>query len=397
VWITLLFLISASSIAAATQFKTLYRFKGGTDGQGPSGLVMDPGGNLYGTTSGGGTYGAGTVFRLDALGRKTVLYNFTGGLDGANPHPYAKLAFDAAGNIYGTTVSGGADGRGVAYKLDTKGLETVLYNFCAAFMFPCPDGAFPTAGLTLDPSGNIFGTTPLGGADYVGVFFKLAQLSDGSWSETVLHTFTISDGDSPYGGLVRDSARNLYGTTWGGGAHMEGTIFKVNSAGEEEVLYNFTGASDGASPYSAPLRDAEGNFYGTIPWGGNPSCPGIYGTGCGTVYELDNTGTLQVLHTFTGGADGASPFGSVVRDSKGNLYGTTSAGGAYGYGVVFKLRRDAQGAWQESVVHAFADKPGGDSGASPIAGLLLDAAGNVYGTTNGDGVVSFGSVFEITK
>jgi uncharacterized repeat protein (TIGR03803 family) len=384
------------SAAAASKYTTLYKFKGGKDGSSPSGLIFDAAGNLYGTTSGGGTYGAGTVFKLDKAGSKSVLYNFTGGNDGANPHPYSHLVFDAAGNLYGTTYAGGVMSRGTVFKLDTRGIETVLYNFCAGFLFPCPDGAYPAAAVLLDPAGKLYGTASLGGDDYVGVLFELTQATDGSWSETVLHSFDIDDGNRPYSNVVRDSGQNLYGVTEAGGPGHWGSIYKLDPSGAEVALYSFTGGADGSYPDGAPVRDATGNLFGSAPYGGNPSCPGPFGTGCGTIFQLDVTGKLHVLYTFSGGSDGSSPVGGVIRDQTGSLYGTTVGGGAYGYGLVFKLTPSSQG-WTEHVLHAFADRPGADPGAYPVVNLTLDASGNLYGTTQGDGTTTFGSIFEITR
>jgi uncharacterized repeat protein (TIGR03803 family) len=264
----------------------------------------------------------GTVFKLDTTGRETVLHSFTGTPDGAIPR--AALVRDAAGNLYGTTVFGGASiGYGTVFKLDTTGKETVLHSFTAT------DGSGPVAALVRDAAGNLYGTTAYGGASLSGTVFKL----DTSGTETVLHSFTgRADGAIPYAALVRDHAGNLYGNTAYGGASGYGTVFKLDTTGRETVLHSFTGASDGASPFDALVRDPAGNLYGTATFGGDPFCS----SGCGTVFKLDTTGKETVLHSFTGRADGAIPAG-LVRDPAGNLYGTTYYGGAFGYGVVFKL------------------------------------------------------------
>ena len=196
-----------------------------------------------------------------------------------------------------------------------------------------------------------------------------------------LHTFTGGDGYQPYAGLVRDSAGNLYGTTAGGGTYGAGVVFQLDATGAETVLYSFTGGADGATPVADVKRDSAGNLYGTTAGGGT--------YGAGVVFQLDATGAYTVRYTFTGGADGANPYARLVRDSAGNLYGTTVNGGAYGYGVVFKL--DTTGA--ETVLHSFT---GGKDGANPYAGLLLDSASNLYGTTYYGGAYGKGVAFKIT-
>jgi len=248
---------------------------------GPDALVPNSNGNLYGTTSQQGAYGYGTVFKLDSTGKETVLYSFTGTSgDGANP--YAGLARDAKGNLYGTTYYGGLEscnniGCGVVFKLDTTGKESLLHTF----------------------------------------------------------TGTEGDGANPSGGLVRDAKGNLYGTTrFSAGG---GIVFKVDATGKETVLYAFSGHADGDEPFNGTLvRDGRGNLYGTTLLGGDLACS--LGYGCGTVFQVDTTGKETVLYNFTGtGGDGENPMAGLVRDTKGNLYGTTAYGGAYGYGTVFKL------------------------------------------------------------
>jgi uncharacterized repeat protein (TIGR03803 family) len=390
--IVVVILVSAPGAWARSKYKTLYKFTGGTDGNGPSGLVFDSAGNLYGTAAVGGAFSYGTVFKLDTGGTMTVLYNFTGGADGAIPHPYGNLVVDGLGNLYGTTYEGGVYGGGTVFKLDTTGVETVLYSFCPDGS--CSDGSRPTGGLIFDQAGNLYGTTTRGGnGSGLGVLFKLTPNPDGSWSETVLHSFGAYQGDAeePYGGLVQDIAGNLYGATWQGGAYYQGTLFKLDTTGVETVLYNFSG-EDGAHLYKPPIFDAAGNVYDTTAFGGDYSCPSPLGDGCGTVFKLDASGNITVLHTFSGGKDGAFPVGGLIFDQVGNLYGTAQFGGAYGYGVVFKLTLGQNGKVRWKVLHAFADRPG----AEPLASLILDAAGNLYGTTYGDKKKTFGSVFEIT-
>jgi uncharacterized repeat protein (TIGR03803 family) len=363
-------------------FNLLYSFKGGTDGEFPrAGLVRDAAGNVYGTIYYGGDiqcfrlytlWGCGTVFKVDTTGKKTVLHTFTGSPDGKFPE--ADLLRDTAGNLYGTTSGGGASGYGVVFKLDPTGKETVLHSFTGS-----PDGSRPGGDLIRDANGNIYGSTGYGGTGN-GTIFKV----DADGEETVLYSFTGSpDGQYPVGALVRDGAGDLYGMTYIGGISGVGTVFKVDTTGKETVLHSFTGkGGDGAYPVAGLVRDAAGNLYGTTI-GGGASC------NCGTVFKLDTTGKETVLHHFTG-SNGADPYAGLVRDSVGNLYGTTFYGGASGYGVVFKL--DPTG--KETVLHSFTG--GTTDGTEPRAGLVRDAAGNLYGTTQDGGASNRGTVFKLT-
>jgi uncharacterized repeat protein (TIGR03803 family) len=341
-----------------------------------AGVIRDSAGNLYGTTYSGGTANAGVVFKVNAAGHQTVLYSFTGGADGSGP--YAGVIRDSAGNLYGTTGYGGTAGKGVAYKLDTAGQETVLYSFTGG-----ADGANPYYGSVVrDSAGNLYGTTFYGGAANAGVVYML----DTAGHETVLYSFTGgADGGKPSAGVIRDSAGNLYGTTFNGGTANAGVVYKLDTAGEETVLYSFAGGADGGQPYAGVIRDSAGNLYGTTFNGGNTiHCGG----GCGVVYKLDTAGQETVLHSFAW-ADGSQPKAGVIRDSAGNLYGTTSSGGAAYMGVVYKL--DTAG--QETVLHSFTW--GGADGVAPFAGVIRDAAGNVYGTTPSGGPPNAGVVFKL--
>jgi uncharacterized repeat protein (TIGR03803 family) len=301
----------------------------------------DSAGNLYGTTSAGGTSNSGVVFKADKTG-ETVLHTFTGS-PGDGAFPYGGLIEDSAGNLYGTTSAGGTANSGIVFKLDTTGKETVLYNFTGG-----ADGAFPYGGLIGDSAG-IYGTTSAGGITAgacfpsgCGVVFKL----DTAGKESVLYSFTggPTDGAYPYAGLIRDSAGNFYGTTYSGGAGVCGgcgVVFKLDTTGTETVLYSFMGyPTDGAFPYAGLVRDSAGSLFGTTTYGG--------GSDNGVVFELDTTGKETVLHTFTGGPDGAAPRARLIPDSAGYLYGTTYSGGVTGQacggealdscGVLFKLK-----------------------------------------------------------
>ncbi len=366
--------------AQAQTLTVLYSFTSYTDGYPASAVIRDTAGNLYGTTFYGGTPGDGTVFKLDATGRKTVLHAFAA-THGDGRDPSAGLLLDG-GNFYGTTTAGGTSSTGTVFKLDqTSKQETVLYNFTDG-----KDGAVPFAGLIRDASGNLYGTTFSGGAPGYGTVFKL----DATGKETVLYSFTGGkDGANPGLGVVRDAAGNLYGMTDFGGdlsctRHVGGgcgTVFKLDQNGNKTLLHSFTGNSDGAFA-SALSLDTAGNLYGTTQLGGDPTCA------CGTVFKMYPNGGETVLYTFTGGADGSSPLGNLAHDAAGNLYGTTNLGGASGYGTVYKLDK----AGNKTVLHSFS---GGADGAYPTTGVILDKAGNLYGTTN-NGAFSFGTVFKIT-
>jgi uncharacterized repeat protein (TIGR03803 family) len=374
-----------------------------SDGANPyAGLIANSSGNLYGTTrfGGGGScpIGCGVVFKLSPDGTETVLHSFSGGADGGNP--YARLIADSSGNLYGTTSNGGRSGCipvesgcGVVFKLAPDGTSfTVLYAFAGG----ASDGATPYAGVIADSSRNLYGTTHFGGPGNGGlgwgVVFKLAP--DGT--ETVLYSFcsqaNCSDGNFPDNGVVADSSRNLYGTATGGGASNLGTVFELSPDGTSfTVLHSFAGgAGDGANPFAGLIADSSGNLYGTTAAGGASTLcapPGLP-AGCGTVFKLSPGATFTLLHSFTGGpSDGASPGAGLIADSSGNLYGTTSRGGAStlcnglppntpaGCGTVFKLSPDGT----ETLLHSFA----GDvsDGADPTAGLIADSSGNLYGTT----------------
>jgi uncharacterized repeat protein (TIGR03803 family) len=402
-------IVGTQSTQAQT-FSVLYTFNGPPDGAYPSGpLIRDAAGNLYGVTSAGGSSsscsdivsGCGVVFKLDPTGNETVLYTFTGPPDGA--HPSGGLVRDEAGNFYGTTSAGGVSNFGTVFKLDTNGTETVLYSFNLT------DGAYPSGSLVRDAAGNLYGTTFLAGSGN-GLVFRLGTTGN----ETILHSFGVGldgDGAGPGGGLVQDALGNLYGTTVGGGISNCtsysgsppykkggcGTVFKLDAAATESLLYTFNGGDqgpDGARPSAGLTLDSAGNLYGTTAEGGLPNCfigvsslPHDIPIGCGTVFKLDPTGNETLLHSFTG-ADGAEPGGGLVRDASGNLYGTTGSN-------VFKL--DSSG--KVSMLYIFTR---GADGAFPV-GLSQDSAGNLYGTTSGGGDLNCGdpggcgTVFKVTE
>ena len=326
----------------------------------------------------------------------TVLHTFESSPDGASPY-LGSLVKDAEGNLYGTAQMGGDfncqtgapewPGCGVVFKLDSNGTETVLYTFTGG-----TDGALPGGGLLRDAAGNLYGSTQFGGdlncpelkGTGCGTVFRL----DKAGKKTVLYSFAGgADGDQPISTLIRDAAGNFYGTT-------TGTVFKLDTNGKETVLYSFKGAEDGGGPTSVLVRDAAGNLYGTAQSGGKPNCPG--GVGCGVVFKLDKDGNETVLYSFTGGADGGQPTAGLVRDAAGNLYGTTFLGGdpscpqssPFGCGTVFKV----DNAGNETTLYRFAGYTGG---ANPMGSLIRSAAGYIWGTASGGGTFGGGAVFRL--
>jgi uncharacterized repeat protein (TIGR03803 family) len=382
--------VLAPAPAHAQKFTLLYTFVGApTDGAGPSaGLVMDVQGNLYGTTYDGGVFSAGAVFKVTKAGKESLLHSFTVRTrDGSLP--YAGLVMDVKGDLYGTTTVGGltdgncAIGCGTVFRLTETGKESVLYRFKGG----TKDGYSPNSALIVDAKGNLFGTTGAGGASAAGTVFKV----DTFGKETVLYSFKggRTDGAVPWSALVMDSKGNLYGTTQIGGAGDLGTVFKISNSGKETVLLSFNGSPDGEMPLAGLVMDAHGNLYGNAPYGGNFSC-GVDGFGCGTVFKLTQTGNKTVLYTFAGGpADGRVPWGGLILDAKGNLYGTTLRGGLSDAGTIFKVdsRR------KETVLYSFT---GGVDGGGPNGDLVLDTKGNLYGTTGGGGANGAGTVFKLT-
>jgi uncharacterized repeat protein (TIGR03803 family) len=315
----------------------------------------------------------------------TTLHNFQGGPDGELP--YASLVMDTKGNLYGTTLQGGKYGLGTVFKVDKRGHETILYPFTGG-----TDGGWPFASLILDAKGNLYGTASTGGTWGFGAVFELLnQTTKGFWKEKVLYSFTGgSDGAAPFAGLVSDTAHNLYGTTNGEAPSYTGSVFKWDhTTGKATKLHDFSGGADGFSPYAGLLMDTDGSLYGTTHQGGDPACNS--GIGCGTVFKIHPDGTAyKVLHSFSGKPDAAFPYyGFLVGDGKGNLYGTTFSGGALGAGEVFEVDETT------GAVTDVYDFLGGSQGALPLAGLVIDTAGNVYGTTSVGGDKGVGAVFKL--
>jgi uncharacterized repeat protein (TIGR03803 family) len=395
-----LLLIGASALAvvcgyggtaqAAPKLKVLYSFTANSGFFPFAGLVADGAGNLYGTTFSGGTTGDGVVFELSPpAGSKkawteTVLYSFSGS-DGANP--YSGLIADGAGNFYGTTYSGGSNNDGVVFELsppaegETAWTEKVLHPFNGA------DGENPYSGLIVDSERNLYGTTYIGGAHGDGVVFELSPPAEGetAWTESVLHSFDGKDGQNPYlGSLLADSAGDLFGTTIQGGRYKDGLVFRLSPPVAGEKAWTETVLAKDGLPEAGLIADAAGNLYGTTQ---------------SSVFELSpplagkKAWTEKVLCSFNGGANGGELAGGVLADGAGNLYGTAQFGGANNYGVVFELSPPTGGqtAWTETVLASF-DKTNGEY---PIAGLIADSAGVLYGTASGGGQYNGGVAFRV--
>jgi hypothetical protein len=401
----------------AQTFQVLHAFTGGIDGAHPyHGLTLDRAGNLYGTAYQGGSQandcsnwgGCGTVFKLTRSGSSWVcspLYQFLGFPTGDGSGPYGRVIFGPDGSLYGTTASGGLTGSGcggeigcgTVFKLNPPATvcktvvcpwtESRIYSFTGA-----PDGASPTGEIVFNTSGNLVGATGGGGTHTGGgTVFQLTP-SNGGWQETVLYSFSNGlDGGDPIGGVVLDSAGNIHGTTWLGGAGDFGTAFQLAYSGGSWTLttmYTFGIGNNGFGSYAPGIFDAAGNYYNATV-NGNPN-------GNAYVFELNpypGGWTYNTVYTMPQ-CYGCGPAGNLVMDASGNLYGTTRGDGGTGdpYGNVFKLTPSSQG-WIYTDLYDFT---GGNDGNSPYSNVTIDAEGNLYGTTTGGGQYGNGVVWEIT-
>jgi uncharacterized repeat protein (TIGR03803 family) len=398
--------------------ETIFNFPGGAMGHEPfSGLVADKAGNFYGTTYGNNILPSSSVaYKLSHTSggwTETVLHLFNGQGDGLNPR--AGVTLDGKGNIFGTTEFGGTgsctNGCGTVYEISPNGSggwnETILYSF------PSTGATNPLGGVILDAMGNLYGSASIGGISSCpssnvgcGSVYKLIPGESG-WTFKTLHYFhwmpKHPDGALPQASLFEDAEHNIYGTTQSGGTIDVGSVFELtpskSGAYGLSVIGSFDTTGDsGFEPSGGLIRDELGNFYGTTNFGGvtNEQCR----FGCGTVFELSPSASgwlLQTLYSFQGGSDGTQPIGTTLAfDSKGNLYGVTDQGGNnncnFGCGVVFELSPVAGGGWNEKVLYAF---QGGNDGESPSGSVVVDTAGNVYGTTAVGGTQNAGTVFKI--
>jgi uncharacterized repeat protein (TIGR03803 family) len=366
-------LIMAMAAPAPAQTESvIYSFANPPDAHGPKcNLAFDGAGNMYGTTFSGGANNLGAVFKTTPAGTESVIYSFKGGSDGS--HPVAGLLWNSAGFFYGTTVYGGAANNGTLFVVDPAGHEAVRYSFKGG----TTDGANPYSSVVMVGS-NLFGTTFNGGAFGYGTVFKLT-----SSGETVLHDFNSAfptlDGSYPYASLVLRKGI-LYGTTTLGGTSNLGTVFSIAPSGAYTLLYSFKGGtSDGQSPYGGVLFDSKGNLYGTTYLGGPDNA--------GTVFEIPAVGSETVLHSFLRNGDGINPYAGMIM-VKGNLYGTTLQGGSANGGTVFKITASGT----ETVLHSFT---GGADGFNPYSTLLPAANNTFYGNTLQGGTSAIGTVFAI--
>jgi len=406
--LTLALFSFASPAFASGKLTLLHTFTGGADGSYPDGnLTMDAAGNLYGTTQIGGTAGAGTVFKIAPGGAFSVMHEFSGGVDGGNP--IGSVTFDAAGNAYLTTSSGGKNGLGVVLELTpppsgasgtlsgTMWGAKVLYSFRGG-----SDGAVPLGGLVFDTAGNLYGTTRTGGHSHIGclsgcgTIFELSPNGSG-WHEVVLHRFldAFTEGAGPQSNLVFDAAGNLYGTTYAGGNNDVGacntvltlgcgTVFELvrGSNGGWEKLESFDfDLSDGGLPRAGVTLDGKGNIYVATTIGG--------ANGDGTMTALSNaSGTWELGDQYSfDGINGKQPSGTLVLAADGSLYGTSYEGGENDWGGVFQLVPNGSG-WAENLLYSF-PVSGVPVGANPLGGVILDSAGNMYLTTNQGGSLNY--------
>jgi uncharacterized repeat protein (TIGR03803 family) len=383
-------LASAGIATAQSGFQVLHSFNGSMDGQNPdSALIQAIDGNFYGTTSSAGAFNSGTVFSMTPSGIVTVLHSFAGGpTDGANPGAALLQASD--GNFYGTTSNGGAFNSGTVFKMTLAGTVTVLHSFAGG----ATDGANPHAALIQANDGNLYGTTYFGGASSSGTLFMMTPAG----AVTILHAFAggTTDGASPSAALLQAADGNFYGTTTLGGATFVGppglgTVFKMTPGGTVTVLVSLAslGGLAASSFFPSSLIEAtDGNFYGTTTYGG--FCG--HNIGCGTVFTITPAGTLTVLHTFAGGTGGAHPSDALIQTTDGNFYGTAFDGDLYGtFGTVFMMTPTGT----VTVLHAFAG--GTTVGAGPKAALVQSTDGNLYGTTAEGGVSNSGTVFRLAR
>jgi uncharacterized repeat protein (TIGR03803 family) len=382
----------ATAIASRAQILTTqYSFcsqPGCTDGAKPyyGGLVQASDGNFYGTTYGGGAKNGGTTFKITPNGVLSTLYSFCSLANCADgTAPTAGLVQATDGNFYGTTYSGGQFADGTVFRITSSGTLTTLYSFCSKA--GCTDGYSPFAGLVQAKDGNFYGTTDQGGANGFGTVFQITAAG----TLTTLHSFSVTDGTYPHAGLVQASDGNFYGTTVGGGAHGEGTVFRINSQSPYTLtaLYSFcsqTNCADGEAP-NGLVQASDGNFYGTTAGGG--------ANFNGTAFKITSTGALTTLYSFcsqTNCADGQTPEAGLVQATDGNLYGTTGSGGDKSSGTVFKLTT----AGTLTRLYSFCSQTNCADGYNPYAAVVQATDGNLYGTTSGGGANgNYGTVFRL--
>jgi uncharacterized repeat protein (TIGR03803 family) len=363
-------------------------------GAGPyAGLISDAAGNLYGTTLYGGKADAGVVFELVPAGtgtyKEVVLYSFRA-VPGCNM-PMGRLLLDSAGNLYGVATAGCEYGHGGVFELSPAGGGK--YTYAVIYEFNNNYAGQVDSPVSMDAAGNLYGALDYSGTLGDGQIYQLTPNGSGGWNSKIIYTFGHSgDGLYPTGPLTLDSSGNIYGTTPYGGSQGAGTVYELSPSGggtfKEKILHNFKGSSDGGFPLGGVILDPAGDLFGTtdLQSGGN-----------GTVFRLALSGTTwvnHVIHTFSASSDGSVPseYGSLTMDASGNIYGATYYGGANNFGTVFKLSPSG-GSWTETVLYSFT---GGRDGAQPNANLLLTSSGRILGTAFTGGGTNLGTVFEVT-
>ena len=369
--------IIVGPITVNAQMLTVLHSFSGSDGQlAESALVQGSDGNFYGTTARGGANHKGTVFKIDSTGNLTTLHSFSGfPSDGANP--IAGLIQGSDGNFYGTTALGGMFYQGTMFRITPAGAVTIMHSFSGLL----GDGSVPVGGLVQASDGSFYGTTALGGWHSMGTVFRTAL-----GIVVTLHSFSGAPGEgaNPTAKLVQGSDGNFYGTTVRGGAQNRGAAFKITALGSFTMLHSFSGSpGEGANPVAGLVQGSDGNFYGTTGLGGEHYL--------GTVFKIDSTGSLTMLHSFGASAgDGAAPLAGLVQGSDGNFYGTTALGGAHHLGTLFNIAS----AGSLTTLHSFSGSPG--EGASPVSALVQGSDGNFYGTTALGGAHVWGTVFKFS-
>jgi uncharacterized repeat protein (TIGR03803 family) len=354
-------------------FTTLHNFSGGSDGSAPlGGLVQAADGNFYGTTSSGGANGGGTYFRMDTLGNVTTFFAF--GATSTGYEPTGSLLQGSDGKLYGSAYLAGNPNDGAVFRTDTSGNLTVVHTFTGS------DGANPNVSLFQGSDGLYYGMTTNGGTNDAGAAYKVTSAG----TLTTLRSFNVTDGVSSNGGLLQGADGKYYGTMYGGGGHGYGTVFRIESTGANFTTlhsFNFSDTSDGADPRGNLIQDAGGTFYGTTEAGG--------ANGYGTVYKMTAAGVVTLLHSFNS-TDGYSPYAGVILASDGKLYGTTYGGGTNLAGTVYRV--DTTGS-NFATLHSFNQT----DGASPYGGVIQGTDGNFYGTTQSGGANNRGTIFKITS
>jgi uncharacterized repeat protein (TIGR03803 family) len=388
----LLSMVFAASITGTAQtLTTLVEFDGSNGGS-PyfATLVQDTNGNVYGTTLQGGANGLGTIFQVTAEGEFSTLYNFCSQANCADGGvPYAGLAHDAEGNLYGTTSQFGANFDGTVFEITPEGVLTTLYNFCS--QANCTDGSYPYGGVVYF-AGNLYGTTSSGGSNGDGTIFKLTL----GGQLTTLHSFcsqaNCADGYSVYDAMIEANGK-LWGTTQQGGSNGFGTVFSITPGGKFKSLHSFN-SIDGSTPFGGPVHAANGNFYGTTSDGGDRDD--------GTVFKMTTSGKLTTIYNFCADPDcpdGVAPLGGLAQGSNGNFYGTTADGGANFRGTIFEITP----AGELTTLYSFCSKTDCADGDYPYTGVVQATDEKLYGTTYGGGDLNCaspggcGTVFSLTE